>query len=260
MYDKASYKELAQKIESGEYFLEAREWYLRKYMFYFIERSYLIVFILGILLLMILSISYYNAILPIKKSLPIRVNISSAADFSTRITYLGNAEKKFDINNLYIKYFLGRFVEAIESYDFKYDFKKLKINKNMIETLASKDILSYYIDRISIRNPDSITLKFRKKITRTIAVDSARTEFAEVLDNNDFSEDSKKDDMKEIKKYRATVNFTATETDKDTGQRYISKWQSKIILSFQTIKYNYEEKDFTPLNFKVLSYESKKID
>lgn len=253
---KNDYKIIAEKVESGDYFKDARDWYSQKYMMYFIERSYLLLILLFFVFLMFLCYSYYSAILPIKKSLPVKVSISSTADYTARITYLGNEKKEFDINNLYIKYFISRFVEAIESYDYRNDFKKLKISKNIIETLATKDILAYYMDRISIRNPDSITLKFRKKISRTIKVDQSRIEFSEVVDNDEFNSNSDK----KIKNYLATANFEATEYNKDTGEKVVSNWQAKISLSFENIEYNYEEKDFSPLNFKVTNYESKKIN
>ena len=253
-------KELAEKIESGEYFSEARDWYLKKYEYNFIERSYLQLLILSFIILFVFLFTYYNAIQPIKKSLPVKVNISSAADFSTRITYLGNAEKKFDVNEVFIKYFSGRFVEAIESYDYRDNFKKLRVNKNMIETLGSNDIKAYYFDKISIRNADSVILKYKRKITRKITVDTTKIELAPYKEKTNISSVFDDDDSKkQIQKYEATVNFKASEID-DSGNETKSNWQAKIILSFQTILYNYDKKDFSPLNFKVLNYESKRVD
>ncbi len=255
-FNNDDYRELAEKIESGQYFQEAQDWYLKKYMYQFIERSYLIMLLLALLILGMFLRSYYHSILPIRKSLPIQVNISSAAEYSTRITYLGNGRKDFDVNDVYVNYFAGRFVEAIESYDYRDDFKKLRINKTLIHELASSDIYDYYMDKISIRNADSVILKYRKKIYRVINVDKSKTEIALIpKDKNDIYND-KNDDMR---KYQATVNFTATEYDRN-GIGTKSNWQAKFILSFQTIKYNFKEKDFSPLNFKVLSYESKRID
>ncbi len=258
---KQHYRELAEKIESGEYFHEARDWYIKKYEYHFIERAYLLLMILCFVILFSFLFTYYKSILPIKKSLPIKATITSAADFSTKITYLGNSEKKFDVNEVLIKYFAGRFVEAIESYDYRDNFKKLRINKNMIESLASDDINTYYLDKISIRNSDSIILKYKKKISRKIIVDTATAEIAPynatTMITPLFSDDKNK--SKDIRNYQLTVNFDAIERAV-TGTQNKSRWQAKIILSFQTILYNYEEKDFSPFNFKVLSYESRKID
>ena len=257
-FSRKDYRELAEKIESGEYFQEAQNWYLRKYIYNSIERVYLLAIMGGFAFLAVLLLVYYQALLPIKKSLPVQVNIPSVAEFSTRITYLGNAQKNFDINNVYIKYFSERFVEALESYDHRNEFKKLRINKNIIKTLASEDINAYFLDRISIRNRDSIILKYRRDISRYIFVDKGRTEIAPVEENkSEYSYNEKKNE--DIKNYQATVNFTAVEVNKN-GSQERSNWQAKIVLSFQTIKYNHKEKDFSPLNFKVLSYEAKKID
>ena len=121
--NKEYYKELSEKIESGEYFSEARSWYLKNYEQRYIERSYLILLIICFLILFMFTHTYNKAIQPIKKSLPVKVTIEDAGRYSTRITYLGNKEKDFDINNVLLKYFSERFVEAIESYDYKDNFK-----------------------------------------------------------------------------------------------------------------------------------------
>lgn len=251
------YREIAELIESGEYFLEARNWYLNTYVTRFVERAYLIILVLGLVFLYYMCGVYKSAIEPINKSLPVKVTISSAADFSTRIIYLGNKQKDFDINLVFIKYFAGRFIEAIESYDYRKDFKKLRINKKMLETLASPEILDYYIDKISIRNSDSIRLKYKKDIVRTIIVDKDKIDIAPIEENeNEYSSKNKSDDTKE---YQVTANFDAIEYNKD-GTGIKTKWQAKFILSFQIIEYNFKEKEYSPLNFKVLSYESKIIE
>jgi len=262
-HNKQYYRELSQKIETGEYFEEAREWYIKKYLQYFIERTYLIILLSALLVIGVISINYYFDILPIKKSLPVKVTISNTADFSTRITYLGSKTKDFDINEILIKYFSKRFVDAIESYDYRNDFQKLKINKNIIQTLGSDEILAYYLDKISIRNRDSILLKYRKNTMREIkvadAIDIAKASESKSTVTDNFAEIKKTDDDNKTKKYQITVNFDANEIDKD-GTQTKTKWQSKIILSFQTIVYTFDKKEFSPLNFKVLSYESKKVE
>jgi type IV secretory pathway component VirB8 len=260
-FNKENYREIAEKVESGEYFNDARNWYMRKYIYNFIERTYILVILFCLVFLIYMVNVYKQAIQPIRKSLPIQVNISDSADFNTRITYLGNAEKNFDINKVFIKYFSERFTEAIESYDYRKDFKKLKTNKNIIEGLANAEILGYYLDKISIRNDDSLIMKYKRDFFRLISIDKSKTEVSEY--NQDYEitsiEIAKQEEEQEIKDYLVTVNFEAIEVAKD-GSKSSSNWQAKIILSFQSIKYNFQEKDFSPLNFKVKSYESKKLN
>lgn len=260
-FNKENYREIAEKVESGEYFNDARNWYMRKYIYNFIERTYVIVIIFCLLFLMYMVNVYKQAIQPIKKSLPIQVNISDSADFNTRITYLGNAEKDFDVNEVFIKYFSERFTDAIEGYDYRKDFKKLKINKNIIEGLANSEILGYYLDKISIRNNDSLIMKYKRDFYRVINIDKSKTEISPYNQEDEITsiDIKKEEDEKEIKDYLVTVNFEASEIGKD-GSKTTSNWQAKIILSFQSIKYNFQEKDFSPLNFKVKSYESKKLN
>ncbi len=249
-HTKEYYKEIAEKVESGELFIEARHWYLGTYLNRFVERSYLVVIFLMMLVLMGFVVYYYASILPIKKSVPIQVEIKDAANESTRISYMGNKRKDFSIDKIMIKYFSARFVEALESYDFRDNFKKLKKNQNIINTLGNNDIKSYYEDLVSFRSGNSIILKYKKDVIREIFIDTDKIEIAQ----NEIDVENP-----DLNKYEVTVNFTVKETNKFSGTM-LSSWQSKIGLSFENIRYNYEERDFSPLNFKVYNYRSDEIE
>ena len=80
-------KEIMEKVESGEFFVEARDWYIRKYIYNFIERSYLLILLAFLSFLILLTILYYSSILPIRKNLPVQVNITDTAEQYTKITY-----------------------------------------------------------------------------------------------------------------------------------------------------------------------------
>lgn len=246
---KQYFREISEKVESGEFFIEAREWYLSTYLNKFFERSYLVIIFFMLTVLMSMTIYYYISILPIKQSVPIQVEIEDSSVLSTRISYMGTNEKDFSINDIMLKYFSARFIEALESYDFRDDFKKLKKNKNVISTLGNQDIIMYYDDLISLRSRNSIILKYKKDVIREVFVNSGKTELAlkEVSPDNPDSN-----------KYEVTVNFTVRETDKYKGVS-LSEWQAKIGLNFETIRYIRDKKDFSPLNYKVYSYRSYEI-
>ncbi len=246
---KQYFREISEKVESGEFFIEAREWYLSTYINRFFERSYLVIIFSMIMGLMGLTTHYYMSILPIKQSVPIQVEIEDSSVLSTRISYMGTDKKDFSIDEIMLKYFSGRFVEALESYDFKEDFKKLKRNKNIIDTLGNQDISMYYDDLISLRSGNSIILKYKKDVIREVFINPEKIEVA-------FKERSI--DNPDINKYEVTVNFTVRELDKYEGIN-LSEWQAKIGLNFENIRYIRDKKDFSPLNFKVYSYRSYEI-
>jgi type IV secretory pathway component VirB8 len=191
---------------------------------------------------------YYNEIQPIKKNLPIRVEISDAAEEYTKITYLGNKSKNFNINKVLIRYFSARFVEAIETYDYRDNFKLLTKNANVISKLGTQALQNYYQDKTSIRNSDSMVLKYRRNVIREVSVDKDKIEIAPLEDNGDFYN----------KKYLVTVNYAVREIYKQERAE-VTYWQAKLKLNFETIHYNFEEGDFNDLNFRVYEYETNKV-
>ncbi len=242
-------KEIEEKVEAGEIFQESRDWYSNKYVYSFIERSYLIALLLGVGFLIFLTFSYYFSITPIRRDLPVQVNITDAAEQYTRITYLGNKKKDFNVNEVLSKYLSTRFVEAFESYDYRDNFKKLEINRNLISSLGTEGIKSFYQDKTSFRNRDSLVLKYRKNVTREIFIDK----------NSIVLADNKSENLEPgFKDYTITLNFKAREITNRKGIE-ITDWQAKINVSFEEIYFDFEEKEFNDLNFKVYGYESNKI-
>lgn len=248
-------KELAEKIESGEYFAEAREWYLQRYLFNFIERSYLIVLLIGCGVLFTFALMYYEAIQPIHKNIPVQIRIQDPAEEYSRLIYLGNAEKKFNINNELMKFFSAKFVDAIESYDHKNNFKKLRTNLSYIKSLANEDIYNYYVNRISLRSRDSVILRYKRNLVKKINIDYRTIEIAEVKEENKVKEIFS--DSADIRTYVATVNFEIEDITRQETKK--SKWQAKVNIDFETIKYDFEKKEYNNLNYKVTGYESRKI-
>ena len=243
------YRELSQKIESGEYFSEAREWYLKNYIYKFTERTYLIILVCFFLFLLLVLDEYRSAISPIVTNWPVQVTIQDSAEEYSKISYLGNKNKNFDINEILIKYFSARFVEAIESYNYKEDFKKLKKNSKIIEKLGSALIQEYYEKKTSIRSSDSLIIAYRQNVIRDIFVDSKSIKIKKVTDNkNSF-----------LQTYKLSLEYKVRETHKKEGTT-ISNWASDLEIKFETVRYIRKEKQFNDLNFKVYDYETRKIN
>lgn len=243
-------KEITEKIESGEFFHDARDWYIRKYLYNFIERSYLIILIAGIAALIALSVLYYLSILPIRQNLPIQVNITDAAEQYTKITYLGNEKKNFNINHVLSKYLAARFTKAFESYDYRNNFHQLKVNSNIIEYLGTTGIKHFYLDKTSFRNRDSLVLKYKRNVIREVFIDK---ESITLSKNKNEELDSGNQD------YSISINFKVREIIKGKREPVISSWSAKINVYFEEIYYDFDRKEFNDLNFKVYGYESNKV-
>lgn len=248
--------ELSEKIESGEYYAEAREWYLKKYIYSFIERSYLIILCGGLIFLMFEAYEYYESMQPIYKQVPVQIRIEDSAEEFSRMIYLGDKKKDFDINKQLIKYFSAKFVEAIESYDYNNDFKKLRINLNFVKNLANDNIYNYYTDRVSLRSRNSVILKYKRNLIKKVNIDFRKIEVGEEKKENKVQEIFGDFESKH-KSYVATANFEIEDITKKGTTK--SNWIAKIKLKFDPIEYDFEKRDFNDVNFKVTSYESRKI-
>jgi|GEM_PF-6179089 len=248
-------KELNEKIESGEFFAEARDWYFKTYLYNFIERSYLILLTIIIGCLLFYNFIYYETILPIKKSIPVQIRIQDPAEEYSRLFYLGNKEKNFNANHELIKFFTAKFVKALESYDHKNNFQQLRVNLSYIKNLSSEEVYSYYVDKVSLRSRNSIILKYKRNLVKKVNLDYQKIEVAEIKEENKVQEIFA--EKTDIRTYVATVNFEIEEITKLETRK--SNWQSKVTVEFENIQYDFDKKEYNDLNFRVTGYESKKL-
>lgn len=247
------YKDISRMVESGEIFNDAREWYLRTYILTVVERSWLIVLAIAMAFMIGTAYHYYKTLLPIVTGYPVLINIKDSSEQVSRMNYLGNSTKDFDVNKIYTNLLTEVFIKSFESYNWKRDFRTdaagtlTNINSKKIEFLADQKIQEEFNERMSIRKINSYILKYRKNTVRNITVD--KNSFTAVA--GDLNNEGKR-------KYTVSGRFRADEIS--AGSTVSSNWEFKIILYFQEIEYNFESKEFNDVYYKVFNYETKKLD
>lgn len=232
-------KDIAASIESGDYFKDAREWYHKKYSFPFIERSYLVLLTTVSITISFIAISVLIDFLPLKTKVPVIVGIEDGVSEYAHLKRLRDPEKDVDSNIALTKSLISGFIDAYESYNYEDNFHKLKRNKKYISQFASDGVFDNYKRYISTRNPNSMTLRYRKHTKRDIEV---------LKDTFELEKD------KNSEKYTAFVNFMSYESNVKGIRK--SKWQAKIDFHFSDVKYNRKEKKFLPLDFAITNYNA----
>lgn len=250
-------KEFNRLIESGEYFSDARSWYIRKYLGAFVERTFLImlVFLFGTLLSM--TYSYHEKIQPIIKSLPIRVYVPDSAEFYSKIKYLGNDSKDFNINDEVIKFFAGRFVTAWTEYDWRDNFALLKRNKTLIEYLASNYLNLAYQEKISLRGRNSLVSTYRKTLIKKSSVRPRSLQVIE-QDKNELNLNHDGKSKTNTTNYRVQLIYDVF-TYKQDGTITQETFQGVLNLTFDKILFDLEKREYSDFNFTIYEFNSKKV-
>ena len=245
------YDDIAEKIDSEEYFEDAKELYMQKYMYPVIERSFFILITVISLLISVVSVYVLIDFLPLRNPIPMAIGIpDSSKEFAT-IKYLGSADKKSEetkgaSNNIIIKYLSEKYVKSQEAYDYINNFTLLDRNYNFINQFSSDEIVKKYKYSISIRNPNSIMLKYKQHTSRKIEIDGNST----IILKDNSQENSEK--------YVVFIDFYATETNKHAQKT--TKWKSIINLNFKDISYNREDSKFDEISYAVTAYRSAEIE
>lgn len=249
--------EIAKKIENGEYFQDAREWYKHKYIFPVIERSYLILITIISVITAILTFSTFNGLFPLQKSFLIVAPVQDQVNDYAKILRIGESgQEKEDADETLINFISGKFVGAFENYNYENNFQQLRSNINFLTEFASPEVLNQYKYYISIRNPNSLMLKYKQQASRKIEVKSLRLLGGTKKEiDKKFAEEGQ--EPKDERQYTAIVDFISTE--KTAQGENQSNWQARIDFLYSNVKYNREEKEFSPINYKVVGYQSVEI-
>jgi type IV secretory pathway component VirB8 len=246
------FTELGQHIESGGFYQDARDWYEKKYVYAVIDRAYFILYILLLIALIIVSWSTFTTFLPLKPSKPVPIKIGDQVTQFAVLKPIGNrADRSENPQPEIQKYLLRRFIEAYETYDFRNDWQKLKRNEKFISLTATPETLEDYKSQNSTTNANSPILLYRNTALRSVEVNPATFAIEEIASMGGDSKDNSK-------RYSATVEFTSLLRTTRGGEK--SKWRARISFLYKDIRYDKEEKDFTPMEFKVMSYAADKLE
>ena len=243
-------------VESGEYYSEARKWYMDKYILPACERNYLILLLVLISCAAVYTYTVLDSIMPITKKIPILVTISDMSQQYAQIKKLSYSDdisvKSDDPDRHIVAYLMEKYIIAKESYDYENNFKQLEKNRSYIQQFSSPEIFRHYEGTISTRNLDSPVLKYRKHTTRTAEPLPESFNIDKRFDEYFATRESAVGSIDQAREYTASMNFIATE--QNVRGKMPTKWRAEIDFLYSGVTFNHDEGEFYPLQFTVLDY------
>lgn len=236
--------EIAEKIRSGAYYKEAWDWYALKYIYPVSQRTFFIfVSIIAISITLSSMVLLYN-FYPLKIHVPVVVNVGDMTlDFAKLLPV--QVPEKTDPTLPVVEYLVKKYVEKMESYDFKRIDRQLKF----LQQFSTPGILQEIEQRYDTRNLDSLVLRYRDHTTRTITITASHVEVGEGFD---LAKAAQSDIVMLDVPYRATVNFESEEVNLlGTTTR---KWQTVIDCTMSPVAFDKTTQKFQKLDFQVQSY------
>lgn len=213
-------------VKSGEYFIDARLWYARKYLFPVYERSMLAILATIIIICMTTILLTIYSFFPLDKQLKYTVHTAGSNKVKSRILKAdvmpNNPARSIAIQ------FVKNYIKRRESYEYDNIEQQMHFVRNSSTSVVFRGFYNY----INIDNPRSPILRYQRQAARKINLQNARFD----QDNNllvTFRSIAKEnEDVFEDMLWEATISY-----DMDPI----------IVLPDQ-----YQELDF---NFKVTDYK-----
>jgi type IV secretory pathway component VirB8 len=223
-------KEIADSIESGEYFVEGMKWY-NKVFVYPLKISVMMRLMgyIAIILAVIMGINLYR-VFPLVTKVNIITHLDNTIVFFPKLSFPTDPKKttrQFIVESLSAKY-----VRSRESYD-PIGFKN---NYMFLLKSSSKNIFDTYYQYITSKNPSNpLNLYLKKHITKV-----------KILQKNSVPDVNK-----------VTIIFNKDIFDIFGAFQYSSKWKADI--EFYLSNYNFNESTDAKLDFIVTKYTTGEI-
>ncbi len=251
------FSDIAKDVKSGEYFRFARGWYIHRFVYPGIEASYLIVLILASLFLLWVCFKVMVATYPLTIRVPLVAEITQPEEEYARLMPLQNtgdkqAHPQYLPNIALLEYLLIEYVQAQEIYDHEENLLRMEKNMNVIEQFSVPSVFAAFQESLRYSNPKSPILRYREHTKRDITVQAANIQLSPSI-----LEEIKHPPKGALLQGTAYVPFVATQTSQDT--QIASHWTAKIDFLFTPIAYNYDQKAFEPLSFRVKAYQASEV-
>ncbi len=257
--EKKYYRQIAQSVETQQYYEDAKEWYQIKYLYPVIERSFFLFLTLVSVICSIIAFAVLSSFLPLTTHVPIAVSNNDPVQQYTTISKMTEKLGYSNADDVVQRYLLKRYIESFEEYDYFNDFEKLSANLRFIKTFSTPAMHSYYEFFISLRNTDSMRLKYREHTKRFVEIkeDSFKiTEKKRVIKK--FTDEAGNIiEYPEIH-YAATATFTSIVSNQNGEKRTI--WKARADYVYSAITFIRSKMEFLPLYFRVEDYQSLEID
>lgn len=213
-------------IKSGEYFVDARQWYIHKYTYPITQRSINCVLAFAIFLLLICIIYNIYNIFPLKT--PVRYTVLAESEQTTSSIIPADQIPNNSLGSI-ADIMVKNYVNTRE----KYDVLSLKNQFQFIKNTSTRMVFKDFYNFMNIDNPLSPMMRYQKYVKRTIKIISSTYP----------------------QKDAAVVRFIASAKDSMGEVFENSEWQAT--LNFQIDRIDVSLPPDTKFNFFVTSYKLK---
>lgn len=220
-----------EKIESGEYFIEARRWYNSIFLSPIKTNAFIYGASISIVIVLFsISYSLYN-IFPLSEKIRVVTFLENTIEYTPVLKNISNPGKT--TKQSVLEYLATKYVKSREVYDprtFKRDYY-------FILRSTEKKLFDKYYNDIAKKNDKNLSVLYKK---------GNRSKFS--LISNTYDGDSN----------FITVNFSKQNYNVNTGKESLQKFQAR--LKFDVSDYNFEKSENSRLSFIVTDYEVREID
>lgn len=222
-------RSILKSLKSGQYFIDAINWYERKYIFPSTERSILFILALVFLLTSAVTIKYTNKVFPLHEEISFPIISNDIDDFVPIIKKISRPEESIEYS--LAKYLLSNYLIIRESYD----YYNIETQLNIIKNNSFRKVYEEYAQQLDLSKIDSAIYKYQNNFTRKIEIISAKS-------NKDL-------DTIEIFFNAKVMNYLNQVIEE-------SEWKAEMSFIMSDID---KEKENNKLNFLVSEYKVEKV-
>jgi type IV secretion system protein VirB8 len=228
-------KSVTDYVKSGEYYRDARNWYHKKYLFPIFEWSLLVIVILFTLFICGgLAFNVYY-LFPLKIQREYLTYLDEGLDKAPVILKANSQKTELEsITALLIK----NYVKQRE----KYNYDNIKQQLLYIKNNSTKLLFKEFYEGLSLTNPNSLILKFKKDAKRTILPKAVKFSNNNMVNVNFISKaENLRGELIEDAEWEAVISF---ESDKINPQATPGTRFGFIVTNYKVrlVKNNLEEK------------------
>ncbi len=225
-------RDILEHVKSGQYFIDARMWYARKYLYPVIERSALTILISFAGFLLVVVLANLKVVSDKEFRENFIVSLSSLTEKYATVKPL--AEKSNDSYEKLITYLLESYVTNFESYRYQEINGKIQYVQNH----SSKQLFRRYFNANKIDNQDSPILLYGKSTMRKIEVEKIHYKPGENY---------------------ARVFFTSRIIGQHVQEQEVSRWVADIQFDLPNFEQMMGKNIKDKLDFIVIEYKSTKL-
>lgn len=227
-------RSISQSVKSGEYFKEAREWYIQSYVQVHTQRLFVI-------LAAVLALGFSAMIFGVTmggyftEKYPFPMYFDGQLDSFMQVTPLSRGVES--VNTSVARYLLSKYVQDREGYDpVSLNSGEWEKKIQRVKAVSSRSVFSDYSTAVDPSNEDSPIIRYKLQTTRAISVDKV------VLQEHlgvpisaliYYHATEIGSDSQPSTKWVADVRFSMT--------NIVHKLKQKIKLQFTVTKYNVEQ-------------------